>query len=295
MRHLYKFALFTALGASCAMAQQGQTPTTPPTFPGQQQTNPTRDTDRVPDQQTPPVNNPDQAGPISQTGTTSTTTLTQAQTHIQTALRQQLPASADSVSVGLSDDNKIQLRGTVSSEQEKQNIEQVARSAAPDQVIVNSLTVTNPVMSTPPAASTTGSSTSMGSATGEAAQRQSAGELPPPPSSGNTSIQTSPESQSAQTKARTGTQTGDNSGMNASSTTSVQSTIQTALQQDPTLSGANINVNVTDKNKVELTGTVSSKDQKTTAKRIAETNAGGLKVADHLKVEHGNNNAPPKY
>src|SRR5207248_11483132 len=40
MRHLYKFALFTALGASCAMAQQ--TPTTPPTFPGQQQTSPTR-------------------------------------------------------------------------------------------------------------------------------------------------------------------------------------------------------------------------------------------------------------
>ncbi len=334
-RYIHKFALFLALGASCVFAQQGtrqgQAPTTPPTFPGQQQPNPTTNPDQTPGQQTPPAN-PEQSGTLGQTGTTSTTAITQAQTRIQSALRQQLPASADSVNVGLSEDNKIQLTGTVSSEQEKKQIEQVARSAAPDQIIINSISVSSSsTLPTPPSSS----SSTMSSATGEtSAQRQSAGETGIPPSnpaptSESTRAQTSSSGQSSSsTSSTTGSAAGESAqrqsagetgvapnnqtttpestgaqssknqtstGANATASTSVQSTIQTALQQDPTLAGANINVNVTDNNKVELTGTVTSKDQKKTAKRIAETNAGGLKVVDHIKVEHNNNSATPKY
>ena len=74
-----------------------------------------------------------------------------------------------------------------------------------------------------------------------------------------------------------------------------QGNIQKALQQDPSLANANINVTAKG-DKVELTGTVANKDQKKTAKHIAESNAGSMKVVDHLKVEGStDNNAPKKY
>lgn len=63
---------------------------------------------------------------------------------IQDALRKQMPASADGVVVTTLSDDRIQLNGTASSEQEKRQIEQVAHSAAPDLVIVNSINVANP-------------------------------------------------------------------------------------------------------------------------------------------------------
>jgi osmotically-inducible protein OsmY len=63
----------------------------------------------------------------------------------------------------------------------------------------------------------------------------------------------------------------------------IQKDIQSALQQEPTLTGANINVQVTDKN-VELSGTVPSKEAKDTAEQIARSHAGGLEVKNHLKM-----------
>jgi osmotically-inducible protein OsmY len=66
----------------------------------------------------------------------------------------------------------------------------------------------------------------------------------------------------------------------------LQKEIQTALQKDPTLSGANVNVAVTDKN-VELTGSVPSKDAKDTAEQIAKAHSGGLPVKNKLKVSQG--------
>lgn len=77
----------------------------------------------------------------------------------------------------------------------------------------------------------------------------------------------------------------------------IQDKIQKAIQQDSSLSGGNINVNVSG-DEVELSGAVNSKDQKKTAKQIAESNAGGMKVVDHLKVSGGENptspSTPPK-
>lgn len=63
----------------------------------------------------------------------------------------------------------------------------------------------------------------------------------------------------------------------------VQSQVQTALQQDPKLANANINVTVKGKD-LELTGTVPSGKEKKEAAKIAKTNAGNLKVKNHIKV-----------
>lgn len=63
----------------------------------------------------------------------------------------------------------------------------------------------------------------------------------------------------------------------------VQKDIQSALQKDPSLTGANVNVQVTDQS-VDLTGTVPSQDAKDTAEQIAKTHSGGLPVKNHIKV-----------
>ena len=75
----------------------------------------------------------------------------------------------------------------------------------------------------------------------------------------------------------------------------VQNTIQSAIQKDPTLSSANITVDVKNGKQVELNGTVPNKDAKDAAERIAKENAGGLKVKNHLKVASSSDqNANPK-
>ena len=81
--------------------------------------------------------------------------------------------------------------------------------------------------------------------------------------------------------------TSDQSKISTSNKADLQSEIKGALQKDPTLTGANINVAVTEKN-VELTGTVPSKDAKDTAEQIAKAHSGGLSVKNHLKVGQGN-------
>ena len=262
MKHLYKIVVVLALATGFALAQTGmQTPpTTAPTFPSQQQPQPG-------------IHNPDEN--TGQTGAASTTALPKAQADIQSALRRQLPASADSVSVSVTDDHKIQLSGTVTSETEKNQVEQIARSAAPDLDIVSKLNVANAPSgptTMPPAGVTPN------------------GQSVPRPDTG-TERGTSPGS-SRQPMPPVGSSFVAQQSGNPSE---AQGNIQKALQQDPKLANSNITV-TTQGDKVELTGTVASKDQKKTAKHIAEQNAGGMKVVDHLKVEgETDNNAPKKY
>lgn len=66
----------------------------------------------------------------------------------------------------------------------------------------------------------------------------------------------------------------------------VQGDIQSALQKDPSLSSANINVQVSG-NTVELTGTAPSKDAKDKAEEIAKSHSGGMNVKNHIKVSSG--------
>jgi hyperosmotically inducible periplasmic protein len=63
----------------------------------------------------------------------------------------------------------------------------------------------------------------------------------------------------------------------------VQGDIQSALQKDPTLSSANINVQVSGNN-VELTGTAPSQDAKDKAEQIAKSHSGGMNVKNKIKV-----------
>lgn len=79
-----------------------------------------------------------------------------------------------------------------------------------------------------------------------------------------------------------------NSGSNnqmgsAASSTQLQSEIQNALSQQGSLSGSNIQANVTDTT-VELTGNVATPDQKQTAERIAGSYAGNRRVENHITV-----------
>lgn len=81
---------------------------------------------------------PSQAQPGTP-GQTSSASLTQAQSQIQDALTKQMPSS--SVSVSVNSDNQLQLTGTVASQSDKQHAEDIARSAAPGQTIVNNIKV----------------------------------------------------------------------------------------------------------------------------------------------------------
>ena len=79
----------------------------------------------------------------STSSSTSTTSLEQAKGQIQSALQQQLPSAASGVTVAIdqTSGNQITLNGAVSTEQDKQRAEDVARSAAPGATIVNNLKV----------------------------------------------------------------------------------------------------------------------------------------------------------
>lgn len=301
MKHLYKLAFILVFGAGLSVAQTGATgqnpATTPPTFPSGQQQPSTQ-------------SNPDQS-PMGQTGTSSTTAITKAQSDIQTALRKQLPASADSVTVSVSDDNKIQLNGSVSSDTEKQQIEQIARSAAPDQTIVNKITVSGsstmpPSGSTPPDASgpdkerKPATPPPMAMSFVQSGTQDKSGNMGQNQGSSNTPGQNTPTPSTTESSHyptdNTQTPNSASSSQNnagAAGSGDVQSNIQKAFQQDSTLANANINVNVTADNKVELSGTVADKEMKKTAKKIAEQNAAGYKVVDHIKVEHAKDNNPP--
>ncbi|HKR32472.1 MAG TPA: BON domain-containing protein [Terriglobales bacterium] len=145
-KSLLNFGLTLILGSGFVLAQStaqqnptvpqsprtNQTPkTTPPTFPEGQQRNP---------EQAQP-NNPDQANPAGQVGT-PTSSLSQIQSQVQDAINKQLGSS--NVTVSATDDGKLQLTGVVSSERDKQQAEDIARSAAPNQSIVNKISVGTP-------------------------------------------------------------------------------------------------------------------------------------------------------
>jgi osmotically-inducible protein OsmY len=80
-----------------------------------------------------------------------------------------------------------------------------------------------------------------------------------------------------------GVQTPNNQMGTEQSATQIRSEIQNALSQQGTLSGSNIQVNVSDTD-VELTGNVATPDQKQTAERIAGSYAGSRRVVNHITV-----------
>src|SRR5215467_9554627 len=256
MKHLYKLAFILVFGAGLSVAQTGATgqnpATTPPTFPSGQQQPSTQP-------------NPDQS-PMGQTGTSSTTAITKAQSDIQTALRKQLPASADSVTVSVSDDNKLQLNGTVSSDTEKQQIEQIAHSAAPDQTIVNKITVSGSKVVppdqnqpekpkqplTPPPMAMSFAQSGAQDKSGNMGQNQGSSNTPGQSTQTPSTTKSSHYPTDNTQTPNSASDRQNNAGAAAAGSSDVQSNIQKAFQQDSSLANANINVNVTADNKVEL-------------------------------------------
>jgi len=78
-----------------------------------------------------------QPGTPGQASTTPSASLSQAQSQIQDALSKQMPSSG--VSVSINSKNQLELTGTVSSQSDKQHAEDIARSAAPSQTIINKI------------------------------------------------------------------------------------------------------------------------------------------------------------
>jgi len=84
------------------------------------------------------------------------------------------------------------------------------------------------------------------------------------------------------------------SDVNAAATdnSTLQNQIQTAIKNEPTLANDAITVNVTD-SAVELSGTASSKKERQTAQRIAQSYANNRKVTDHITVSSNSTSTPP--
>jgi osmotically-inducible protein OsmY len=128
-RQLSRILIMAALGSGVALAQGTSSQSTSPnqsTYPGGQQS------------QQPGTSSQTQPAP-SQSGTTPSASLTQSQSQIQDALRKQMPSS--NVTVSVTSDNQLRLSGTVNSQSEKQQAEDIAHSAAPNQSIVNNIKV----------------------------------------------------------------------------------------------------------------------------------------------------------
>lgn len=250
---LFQIVLALSCAATFAVAQPPASQTVPPSqnpepVPGQTQPGYPPGTvqqrpEQLPQEQTPTT--PQATSPMA------------AVSQIQDALQKQSPTLANKVNVTVAPDSSIQLSGTVDSERQKDQVDQIARDAAPNQPLTDNITVsaggTPPV---PPA--------SAGEATAETQQSAAAsGQNPNLPQSG------APPS---------------------ASTIDLQSRVNEALKNDPGLSHASVSANVTDAT-VELTGTVPSRAAGTTAVRIAQENAGSRKVVDHLNV--GTSSMPP--
>ena len=82
--------------------------------------------------------------------------------------------------------------------------------------------------------------------------------------------------------------------LNPVDSSTLKDQLDQAYQSEPSLTGSNIQVNVTDTS-VELSGSVPAGKDKTTAKRIAQSYAGNRKVVEKLSVSGHNtpNPAPP--
>jgi len=151
----YTLALSIAMCLPALGQQQNPPASTPPTFPEGTKQNPDatqpQNPDKYPETRPNPQTNPDQypsqnpdQTPTTQNPAPAPSGLTEAQSAVQNAIRQQLPTSADKVKVSITDDNRIQLSGHVKTDEEKQKIEQVAQSAAPDAPIVDNIKTGTP-------------------------------------------------------------------------------------------------------------------------------------------------------
>ncbi|HLK33090.1 MAG TPA: BON domain-containing protein [Terriglobales bacterium] len=207
----------------------------------------------------------------------------------------------------------ITLSGTVASKADRKQAEELAKSVPGVKKVHSKLKVNASAAPTTSGAAETPAPSAAGSEAGNTAAQagvEQGNREPGSMTSGTQSSATqenaenrSPEtgSQAQQSPSSTQTQPGqaqpdmsqqgvqtpnaqsNNQMGTTQSATQIQSEIQNALSQQGSLSGSNIQVNVTDTN-IELTGNVATPDQKQTAERIAGSYAGSRRVVNHITV-----------
>jgi osmotically-inducible protein OsmY len=287
---ILQIATMMAFAATFVVAQPPPSQTTPQSqspSPGQSQTYPGQAQPGYPPgtiQENPHQQLPEQQQqqlPQEQTPTApQATTSTAAAGQIQDALQKQSPMLANKVTVSIAPDNSIQLSGTVDSQDQKDQAEQIARSVAPNQALTNGIKVSSAAMlpnsTLPPGSQTEGSKA--GEATAEAEQQQTGAATSQSPSQSTNPNSQNPSSQQNPNLPQSGAPPSANS-----SSADLQSRINQAISSDPSLNGASISANVTDST-IELTGNVPNKQARNAAKRIAKQNAGERKVVDHLTI-----------
>jgi osmotically-inducible protein OsmY len=299
---IFQTLTLTAFAATFVVAQPPASQTTPQSqspYPGQSQSSPSQTQPGYPPGTIP--ENPQQQAPgqqqqpLPQQQTPSTpqaATPTAAVSQIQDALQKQAPTLANKVTVSVTPDNGIQLSGTVDSQDQKDQAEQIARSAAPNQSLTNSIKVSSSAMPpsspAPPVSQADGSKA--GEATAEAEQQQTGAATGQYPGQS-----TSPSSSTPSTERSPLPPQNPNlpqAGATANSTSSdLQAQLTQAFSSDPSLKGAKVSANVSDTT-VELTGNVADKTARDAAKKIAEDNSGGRKVVDHLTIGSDLSNPP---
>lgn len=112
--------------------------------------------------------------------------------------------------------------------------------------------------------------------------------------SSDTNLPPPPKPPSADQTPSTGSETG--SPIQSGTGGDAQTQIQNAMKNDPRFSTDNIMVSVSG-NAINLTGEVSSKEERNAAAKVAEKYAGSFKIRNHLQVSGGpgpSSNPPPE-
>lgn len=263
------FALLAGTAGMMMAQTQAQPSTTPPVVSSD---TPQQNPDRMPqspnsvDGKPQAPTNPDEDKPSSSQTTTMPSntqprgnTASQAQSQIKDALQQQMPSGAGNLTVSVAENNSIQLTGTVATDDQKKQAEQIAHAVAPDQTIVNNLSVSG---------SSSGQSGSIAAGPSSPATQSSAATTPSASGEANESGQSAKLPQS---------------DMAITGSDAVRNKIQAGIKTEPSLADSSISIDTTDQS-VDLKGDVSSQVAKNKALEIARANAGGRKVIDHLRV-----------
>jgi len=310
-RHSLLLILGLALATSYGLAQTGQAGSQAGQYPSSQSP-----TTQQPNPQAPQTSTTPDQGQSTGPEQTQASPSTAASAPDNDALAQQVQQklSTEPTLKGVQAEAKkgvVTLSGTVASKADRKHAEELAKSVpgvkkvhAKLKVNPNAAATTSGAAETPApsaAGSEAGNMSAQagvqqgnqqpGSMTGsEQRESQQQGAASPSAQAGmNSQAQQSPgtaQTEPGQTQpgmTQQGVQTPNNQMGTAQSATQIQSEIQNALQQQGTLSGTNIQTNVTD-TEVELNGTVATPDQKQTAERIAGSYAGSRRVVNHITV-----------
>jgi len=260
--------------------QPGAPPsTTPPTFPEQQEQQPRPEADTAPmvDDQT-----------------------------LHSQLHQQFSTDPAVRNVQISvEDGKVRLEDTVASKEDKKRAKEMAKSITGVKKVKSKLKV-DEQMSTMGGEAATGTEARPESdVTGET---QPATAQPTAPEGGypqSTQPSTAPQSAEPQTTQpstapqttapqsapdTTQPQSDQTAGTTVAAGGELKGQIEAAFKNEPTLTGTNVIVNVTETT-IELSGTVPSGKERQTAKRIAQSYAGNRRVEDRITVT-GQGNMP---